>query len=88
MCVLLFQAKCADTDMIRQSHPWKRELRRLRRVLAKLGETPLDEDMADYKIEKPLLNSAIIVRRLIESWKVTDKTRAKRFEVRAFPGPY
>lgn len=71
--------------MIRQSHPWKKELRRLKRVLAKIGEEALDEDTADYKIEKPLLQSAIIVRRLIESWKVTDATRARQFTVETFP---
>lgn len=71
--------------MIRQSHPWKRELRRLRRVLAKLGAEAIDENIADYKIERPLLQSAIIVRRLIESWKVTDATKRQLFPVQAFP---
>lgn len=71
--------------MIRQSYPWKKELRRLRRVLATIGDEALEADLADYKIEKPLLQSAIIVRRLIESWKVTDATRARQFEIKTFP---
>lgn len=71
--------------MLHESYPWKRELRRLRRVLAKLASEPLDEEIPDYRIEKPLLLSAIVVRRLIECWKVTDITRAREFEVQSFP---
>jgi len=71
--------------MIHESYPWKKELRRLNRALTKTGNEALGEDFTDYKIEKPLLQSAIIVRRLIESWKVTDATRAQKFTVERFP---
>ena len=70
--------------MLRDSYPWKRELRRLRCVLVKIASQALDEEMPDYRIEKPLLLSAIVVRRLIECWKVTDITRARKFEVQSF----
>jgi len=71
--------------MLRQSHPWKRELRRLRTQLVKLASGPVDEDMADYKFERPLQYSAIVVRKLIESWKVTDATRMRRYRVTTYP---
>ena len=70
--------------MIRQSHPWRRELRRHRAQLVKIAAAALDEEMPDYKIERPILYSAIIMRRLIESRKITDKTRGRQFAVEAF----
>lgn len=70
--------------MIHESYPWKKELRRLRKVLTKLSCETIDDDLDDYRIEKPLLQSAIIVRRLIESWKVTDAARELQFAVESF----
>ena len=71
--------------MLRESYPWKRELKRLRSQLARLSETPLNVDIEDFKVEKPLLYSAIVVRRLLESWKVTDATRIRKYRLKSFP---
>jgi hypothetical protein len=37
--------------------------------------------MSDFGFERPLQYSAIVVRKLIESWKVTDCTRARMYAV-------
>ncbi|MFT3728620.1 MAG: hypothetical protein QM759_12420 [Terricaulis sp.] len=71
--------------MLRQSYPWKRELRRLRSQIARIAAGPFAEEMDDYALERPLLYSAIVVRRLIESWKVTDRTRLRRYRVTIYP---
>lgn len=71
--------------MIRESWPWKQELKRHKRALAKLSAVPLPEDTPDFKIEKPLHYSAMIMRRLIECGKATDKMRAIRYEIGAYP---
>ena len=70
--------------MIRQSYPWKRQLRQLQRKLHRISKRALADD-ADFSIERPLLLSAVIVRRLLESWKVTDLTKIQLFEVQEFP---
>jgi hypothetical protein len=75
----------SSKTLIRESSPWKNELRRLKRALAHLAATALPEDMADFKIEKPVHYSAMVMRRLIECGKVTDKTRSLAFEIAAFP---
>jgi hypothetical protein len=70
--------------VIRESYPWKGELRRLRLQLVKISNTPVDEELRDFEIERPLQYSALAVRKLIESWKVTDRTRQKLYAVEAY----
>ena len=60
-------------------------MRRHRNVLARAGTSKLPDDMADYKLERPLLYSALIMRRLIESRKVTDRVKAASYQLEAFP---
>ncbi len=71
--------------MLHESHPWKRELKKLKLQLVKIAGTPLSEATSDFKIEKPLLYSAIVMRRLIESWKVTDAVRTRKWMVDVYP---
>jgi hypothetical protein len=52
--------------------------------LVKLSNTPVDDELRDFEIERPLQYSAIVVRKLIESWKVTDRTRQKLHAVEAY----
>jgi hypothetical protein len=69
--------------MLRESHPWKCELKKLKAQLVRIASAPLDHE--DFEVERPLLYSAIVVRRLIESWKVTDATRARKYAVQTYP---
>jgi len=71
--------------MINESAPWKRELRRLKSQLRKLSSKPVNDEIADFQLERPVLYSAVVVRRLIESQKVTDKTRAREYPVEFYP---
>lgn len=71
--------------MLRESHPWKAELKQLKLQLLGIASAPLSEDVPDFNIEKPLLYSAIVMRRLIESWKVTDAVRMRKWLVDIYP---
>jgi hypothetical protein len=71
--------------MLHESHSWKRELKKLKSQLVRLSEAALNEHVPEFNIERPILYSAIVVRRLVESWKVTDATRALKYSIETYP---
>lgn len=71
--------------MLHDSHPWKSELAKLKSQLVRISDAPLSGNAPDFRIERRLLYSAIVIRRLIESWKVTDATRAQKYSVVSYP---
>jgi hypothetical protein len=74
--------------MIWESYPWKRELRRLARTIRAQAATARDLDDVDerreFKLERAIFYAAFVMRKLIESKKVTDKVAGHSVEVTAF----
>lgn len=67
--------------MISESDPWKIELKRLARVIATMKAGDSSGAQGDFDVERSMLYSATIVRKLIESRKVTDILRERKYDV-------
>ncbi len=71
--------------MINESWPWKKELRRLAKAIAKVTSAPVPEDLEDFILERPLFYSAFVIRKLLENWKVTDGVRDQMVPIKEYP---
>ena len=73
-----------NRPMIHESTPWKRELRRSASMLSTWRRKPHTE-LGYVLLEKHVFLSAFIVRKLVDSHKVTDALRVRPVEARFFP---
>ena len=72
--------------MIYESHPWKQDLLRRRRLIQKYNRAELlseDDDRAYTVIEKAIFYSAFIIRKLIDcKGKVSDEVDKYKFRLK------
>lgn len=71
--------------MISESAPWKDELAAFSAELTRCMQTPAGDDFEDFALERPLFYSALVLRKLIENWKVTDALRDRQIAITTYP---
>jgi len=71
-------------DVISDSIPWREELRKAADRLEKRSKQRRWTERTYFLVEKDVMVGAYAIRKLIESFKVSDRLRTKRLPVRQF----
>ena len=70
--------------MIQDSIPWKEDLLRIADRLDKKRTQKRWTERSGYLVERDVMTSAYTIRRLVESWKVSDRLASRSFQINRF----
>lgn len=71
--------------MIHESHPWKRDLLKDADIIERWATKKTGSEYRSMLLEKKVFLSAFVIRKLIENYKATDKTKEYSLQCRMYP---